>query len=119
MTDSQNEPFLATLTPKAWRALAVKRARLAFFRPGLTGAALRAHLKAAITADPLGQGATANPAHTLFHQAMLTSGAVGGKHRDDLTRALIGAPEQTAGLGSPPQAQPPPQQVEVKPRRGL
>lgn len=105
LTDPANELFLGTLTQRAWHLL--------------NGKSVRARWYADYTGERIAKEAD-SISDVLFHQALQTSGSVGGAHRQDLTRAIIGAQPQALGLAVPTTASAPAEPAPApQPKRGL
>lgn len=103
LTREENERINATLTHRSWHKLSVLRLRAEWYKLGAT-------LEEIATLD--------HPVEDLVHEALQTSGAVGGEHRKDLVEAIKAqAPTPTVGLsmGTPE----PPAEEAPKKKRGL
>jgi hypothetical protein len=93
---AENERFTATLTPKAWRLLAVKAMRVEVLKHVHSMEEWRAFVNDIMEGDETVAKGMNGP-ELLYHVAMQTSGSMGGEARKDLVRAIKGpeAPPQT------------------------
>lgn len=78
LTDEKNEPYLSTLTSRAWRGLAVEE--------------VAAEWWSFDSLAKLDELIKKNPSRRLVTVARRTSGSIGGAHRSHIRDALVGAP---------------------------
>lgn len=113
LTDPENEKVLGTLTHRAWWKLNAKRVKARFYSLDNYDLELLDVIDVE-TQKPV----INNPSEDLYHEAIQTSGSIQGKHREDLTKAIVGAQPQVAGVALPMQ-QSSDSSAKATPKKGL
>ncbi|HWH08720.1 MAG TPA: hypothetical protein VNX21_05930 [Candidatus Thermoplasmatota archaeon] len=105
LTDKENADILATRTPRFWRTGSVYQNRSRVLSLDFDPTSMRRRL------EEWGKSA---PGDLLLKDAVRASGSIGGRQREDLKEAIIGAPSERPSLsvnvGGEPKAEASPKQ---------